>query len=310
MAPMSSALAAVAVTNANGTVTTNLWILPIGMAMAGCDFRCPFCHNSSLVLNPKSAPTIPWDEILEYLRQRKNVLDAVCVTGGEPTMMPDLLEKLTQIKQLGYIIKLDSNGSRPEVLRVAVEQGLVDYVAMDIKNSKEKYAMTVGTSAFKMEDIEESVRFLIDGRIPYEFRTTSILEYHNQHDFEEIGAWLEGAQRYYLQRYIDSENCISHGTTYYFNGSALIDWGTLLNAIISFLVIALVLFIVVKMVARAQAAKAELQARAQEEYYKVHPEERPAPVVPGAPAPTEMDILVQIRDELKKQNAPAHAEEK
>jgi Large-conductance mechanosensitive channel len=102
----------------------------------------------------------------------------------------------------------------------------------------------------------------------------------------------------------------AHGTTYYFNGSALIDWGTLLNAIISFLVIALVLFIVVKMVARAQAAKAELQARAQEEYYKVHPEERPAPVVPGAPAPTEMDILVQIRDELKKQNAPAHAEEK
>lgn len=102
----------------------------------------------------------------------------------------------------------------------------------------------------------------------------------------------------------------AHGTTYYFNGSALIDWGTLLNAIISFLVIALVLFIVVKMVARAQVAKAELQARAQEEYYKVHPEERPAPVVPGAPAPTEMDILVQIRDELKKQNAPAHAEEK
>jgi pyruvate formate lyase activating enzyme len=179
--------------------------------MAGCDFRCPFCHNSSLVLDPKGAPTIPWDEILEYLRQRKNVLDAVCVTGGEPTLMPDLLEKLTQIKQLGYIIKLDSNGSRPEVLRIAVEQGLVDYVAMDIKNSKEKYAMTIGTTAFKMEDIEESVRFLIDGRIPYEFRTTSILEYHNQKDFEEIGKWLAGAKKYYIQRYIDSENCISHG---------------------------------------------------------------------------------------------------
>jgi large conductance mechanosensitive channel len=97
----------------------------------------------------------------------------------------------------------------------------------------------------------------------------------------------------------------AHGTTYYFNGSAFIDWGTLLNAIISFLVIALVLFIVVKMVARAQAAKAEFEARAQEEYYKVHPEERPAPVVAGAPAPTEMDVLIQIRDELKKQNAPA-----
>ena len=179
--------------------------------MAGCDFRCPFCHNSSLVLNPKNAPTIPWEDILAYLRERKNVLDAVCVTGGEPTLMPDLLEKLAQIKALGYIIKLDTNGSRPEVLRIAVEQGLVDYVAMDIKNSKEKYALTVGTTNFKMEDIEESANFLIRGRIPYEFRTTSILEYHNQHDFEEIGLWLEGAQKYYLQRYIDSENCIAHG---------------------------------------------------------------------------------------------------
>lgn len=125
--------------------------------------------------------------------------------------MPDLLDKLAQIKALGYIIKLDSNGSRPEVLRIAVDQGLVDYVAMDIKNSKEKYALTIGTTNFKMEDIEESVNFLIHGRIPYEFRTTSILEYHNQHDFEEIGAWLSGAQKYYIQRYIDSENCISHG---------------------------------------------------------------------------------------------------
>jgi pyruvate formate lyase activating enzyme len=97
--------------------------------------------------------------------------------------MPDLLEKLAEIKSLGYIIKLDSNGSRPEILRVAVEQGLVDYVAMDIKNSKEKYAMTIGTTNFKMEDIEESVNFLSTAAIPYEFRTTSILEYHNQHDF-------------------------------------------------------------------------------------------------------------------------------
>ena len=185
-------------------ITTTLFV-------AGCDFRCPFCHNSSLVLNPKGAPTIPWEDIVTYLRERKNVLDAVCVTGGEPTLMPDLLEKLAEIKALGYVIKLDSNGSRPEVLRIVVEQGLVDYVAMDIKNSKTKYAMTIGTTAFKMEDIEESAHFLIHGRIPYEFRATSILEYHNQNDFEEIGQWLQGANKFYLQRYIDSENCIAHG---------------------------------------------------------------------------------------------------
>jgi pyruvate formate lyase activating enzyme len=179
--------------------------------MAGCDFRCPFCHNSSLVLNAKGAPTIPWEEIMDYLSHRKNVLDAVCVTGGEPTLMPDLLEKLADIKSLGYIIKLDSNGSRPEVLKIAVEQGLVDYVAMDIKNSPEKYAMTIGTTNFKMDDIKESAAFLINGRIGYEFRTTTIEEYHNAHDFEEIGKWLHGAKRYYVQRYIDSENCISHG---------------------------------------------------------------------------------------------------
>lgn len=179
--------------------------------MAGCDFRCPFCHNSSLVVNPKNAPTIPWDEIMDYLRKRKNVLDAVCVTGGEPTMMPDLQEKLADIKSLGYIVKLDSNGSRPEILRLVVEQGLVDYVAMDIKNSPEKYAMTVGTTAVKMEDIRESASYLIHGKIPYEFRTTVIEEYHNEKDFEEIGQWLEGAKKFFIQRYIDSENCISHG---------------------------------------------------------------------------------------------------
>jgi pyruvate formate lyase activating enzyme len=135
----------------------------------------------------------------------------VCVTGGEPTLMPDLLEKLADIKSLGYLIKLDSNGSRPEILRLAVEQGLVDYVAMDIKNSPAKYAITIGTTNFSFDDIKESVDFLIHGRVSYEFRTTLIEEYHTSKDIEEIGRWLEGAQKYFLQRYIDSENCISHG---------------------------------------------------------------------------------------------------
>jgi pyruvate formate lyase activating enzyme len=178
---------------------------------AGCDFRCPFCHNSSLVLNPAEAPKIAWSEIVEYLKKRKNVLDAVVVTGGEPTLMPDLLDKLREIKAIGYPIKLDSNGSHPEVLRKAVAENLIDYIAMDIKNSPKKYAMTIGTTAFDMGKINESIAFLIGGKVPFEFRTTTIREYHNEEDFTEIAAWVKGAKRYFIQRYIDNENCIAHG---------------------------------------------------------------------------------------------------
>lgn len=179
--------------------------------MAGCDFRCPFCHNSSLVLHPEDAPTIPWADIMDYLSKRKNVLDAVCVTGGEPTLMPDIFEKIRDIKSLGYKVKLDTNGSRPAILKKLVEAGLLDYVAMDIKNSPEKYFLTIGTNKIDFSSIQESVSFLINGTLEYEFRTTTIKEYHNARDFEEIAHWLEGAKRYYIQRYIDSENCIAHG---------------------------------------------------------------------------------------------------
>ncbi|MCI1245440.1 MAG: anaerobic ribonucleoside-triphosphate reductase activating protein [Bacilli bacterium] len=178
---------------------------------AGCNFRCPFCHNSSLVLDSVHAPKIAWADIVKYLHKRRSVLDAVCVTGGEPTLMDDLESKLHDIKSLGYKVKLDSNGSRPAVLKKLVSEGLVDYVAMDIKNSPEKYAMTVGSLEADMKAIGESIAFLIHGSLPYEFRTTAIEEYHTMKDFEEIGAWLEGADRYFIQRYVDSENCISHG---------------------------------------------------------------------------------------------------
>src|SRR5574344_1507235 len=125
--------------------------------MAGCNFRCPFCHNSSLVLDPAHAPKIAWSEIMEYLEKRKKVLDAVCVTGGEPTLMPDLEDKLRDIKSLGYKIKLDSNGSHPAILKKLVSLGLVDYIAMDIKNSPEKYPLTVGTIDVKLDSINESI---------------------------------------------------------------------------------------------------------------------------------------------------------
>ena len=200
---------------------------------AGCNFKCPFCHNSSLVLTPKEAPTIPWEEIKEYLAKRRSVLDAVCVTGGEPTLMPDLVDKLKDIKSFGYKVKLDSNGSHPEVLKDVVSQGLVDYVAMDIKNSPEKYAMTAGTINIDFNKIRESTDFLIHGQIPYEFRTTIIDEYHNEKDFEEIGSWLEGASRYYLQRYIDNENCIKHGLHMVSKEKALV-WKAILEKYIGY----------------------------------------------------------------------------
>jgi pyruvate formate lyase activating enzyme len=179
--------------------------------VGGCNFRCPFCQNSGLVLHPKEQPTIPWEDITEYLSKRRNVLDAVCVTGGEPTLMPDLLDKLKDIKAFGYKVKLDTNGYRPDVLKKAVSSGLVDYVAMDIKNSPEKYAKTVGLSAMNIGHIEESASFLIHGSLPYEFRTTVMEEFHTEGDFEKIGAWLEGAKKYFIQMYKDSENCIEHG---------------------------------------------------------------------------------------------------
>lgn len=179
--------------------------------MAGCPFRCPFCHNSDLVLHPENAPTIPWETIMAYLRKRRGVLDAVCVSGGEPTLMPDLKQKLSDIKSLGYRVKLDSNGWRPDILKELVSDGLVDYVAMDIKNSPDRYGETIGLPDYDLAAIKESVAFLKSKAIPFEFRTTIIDEYHDEQAMREIGEWIAGADRYYLQRYIDSEHCISHG---------------------------------------------------------------------------------------------------
>ena len=177
--------------------------------MAGCPFRCPFCHNGDLVLHPERAAKIPWAEIMDYLTKRQGVLDAVCISGGEPTLMPDLEDKIREIRALGYKIKLDSNGCHPEVIKDLVGKGLLDYVAMDIKNSKLKYDLTAGVPVY-LSKIEESVNFLMDSGIGYEFRTTIMEEFHDASDMEQIGRWIAGAKRYFLQRYIDSEYCISH----------------------------------------------------------------------------------------------------
>ena len=176
-----------------------------------CNFRCPFCQNGSLVLNPKREPVISEEEIFEFLKKRQKMLDGVVVTGGEPTINKDLIPFLEKIKNLGYSIKLDTNGYRPEVLKEALDKGLVDYVAMDIKNSLDAYPKTAGLSFFTEENIKKSVALLLEGKIDYEFRTTVVKEHHYRENFEKIGAWLKGARAYYLQSFVNSEDTIEKG---------------------------------------------------------------------------------------------------
>ena len=168
--------------------------------LGSCNFRCPFCHNAGLVLAPESEPLIETEEVLKVLRKRKGILDGVCVTGGEPTLDPGLTGLLVQIKELGYPVKLDTNGTRPALVRELVDAGLVDYVAMDIKNSQEKYAETAG--------IRHLVEYLKSGVVDYEFRTTVVKELHKREDIEAIGQWLSGSRRYFLQNYKESEQVI------------------------------------------------------------------------------------------------------
>lgn len=179
--------------------------------LAGCNFRCPFCHNAPLVVHVDPADDIPEEEVLAFLRKRARVLDGVCITGGEPLLAPELEDFMRKVKEIGYLVKLDTNGSHAERLRFLVEQGLVDYVAMDIKNTPEKYAMTVGIEGYSPDNVIRSADYLMRGTIPYEFRTTVVREFHKRADFEEIGRWLKGAERYYLQGFVDSGNLIQPG---------------------------------------------------------------------------------------------------
>jgi pyruvate formate lyase activating enzyme len=179
--------------------------------LGGCNFRCPFCHNGSLVLHPQSEPEICEEEILSVLKKRQGILEGVCVTGGEPTLSATLPEFLHKIKALGYPVKLDTNGSHPEIVKMLARENLIDMVAMDIKTSPARYPVVCGLSSPDMEAIYESADFLINGTLPYEFRTTVVKELHQASDFEEIGKWLAGAKYYYLQAYKDSEDVLQPG---------------------------------------------------------------------------------------------------
>ena len=157
-----------------------------------CNFRCPFCHNAPLVLAPNACPLISEEEFFEFLSSRKGKLDGVCITGGEPTLQPDLPEFIAKIKALGFLVKLDTNGYRPEVLKFLLEQNLLDMVAMDIKNSKEQYAFTCGVpdTFFDITRIEESISLLLTAKVPHEFRTTVTAELHNAEQMTSLGTWL------------------------------------------------------------------------------------------------------------------------
>lgn len=178
---------------------------------AGCNFRCPFCHNAALVTHIDPEENIPREEVLAFLRKRAGILDGVCITGGEPLLAPDLEAFIRAIKALGYEVKLDTNGSNAEKLKHLVKAGIIDYVAMDIKNSPEKYGMTIGIEGYEMSNVMQSAAFLMEGHVPYEFRTTVVREFHKREDFEAIGQWLEGADRYYLQSFVDSGDLIQPG---------------------------------------------------------------------------------------------------
>ena len=194
----------------------------------GCNFRCPFCHNASLVLSDRADDTrITEEEFFAFLQKRKGILEGVCVTGGEPTLQPDLLPFLRKIKELGYAVKLDTNGYQPDVLKAAVETGLVDYVAMDIKNSLARYGETVGIPHFDTAPIEESTAYLMEGHIPFEFRTTLVKGLHTPEDLSQIGEWLHGEEAFFLQGFVDSGDLIGEGLGALESGEAALSLAAL-----------------------------------------------------------------------------------
>jgi len=195
----------------------------------GCNFRCPYCHNSELVLAPDSVPTIPEEDVLSFLKTRAKMLEAVCITGGEPTLQKDLPEFLKKVRDLGYRVKLDTNGQLPTVLSSLLSAGLVDYVAMDIKNCRERYGETIGVRDFRTDAIETSVGLLMGGNIPYEFRTTVCKELHDTASMTLIGQWIAGARHYYLQPYRESDQVMHKGIFHAPEREELIAWKELLN---------------------------------------------------------------------------------
>lgn len=178
--------------------------------LGGCNLRCPFCHNGELVLDPGPALMSP-EELLTFLDRRRGLLDGVCITGGEPLLRPDLPRLLEAVKGKGFLLKLDTNGGFPQTLEDIIARGLVDYVAMDIKNSPERYPETVGVPGLDLAPYRESAALLLEGKVDYEFRTTVVRELHDEASFRAIAPWINGARRYFLQAFVDRDTVLSPG---------------------------------------------------------------------------------------------------
>ncbi|MBP5225266.1 MAG: anaerobic ribonucleoside-triphosphate reductase activating protein [Lachnospiraceae bacterium] len=174
----------------------------------GCNLRCPFCHNALLVTELDETEEIGEEQLFSLLNKRKGILDGVAVTGGEPLLQPDIIPFLEKIKALGYAVKLDHNGTRPALLKEIMDRKLVDYIAVDVKNCKEKYAETAGVPGLLLKPFEETAELLLSGSVPYEFRTTIVREFHTVEDIGKIGQWIAGAEHYYLQNFVDSGDLI------------------------------------------------------------------------------------------------------
>ena len=184
--------------------------------LGGCNFRCPFCHNSELFMGSPQK-LMEDEEFFAFLKTRKGLLDGVCVSGGEPTLYKNLPEFLAKIKELGFLVKLDTNGSRPALVKELVEKNLVDYIAMDVKNSPAMYAQTVGLESMDLAPIEESLRFLVGGTVPYELRTTLVSQLHTEESIQDMGAWLGGLvtgmkpKQLFLQSFVDRDTVLFAG---------------------------------------------------------------------------------------------------
>ncbi|MBQ8426327.1 MAG: anaerobic ribonucleoside-triphosphate reductase activating protein [Clostridia bacterium] len=198
----------------DGKVATTLFT-------GSCNFKCGFCHNSALVLDFATLPSYSEDEIFAFLEKRKGIIDGVCISGGEPTLCHDLPFFIEKIKKLGYSVKLDTNGTNPDMVKSLSGNGLCDYFAMDIKNNRENYAEIIGLNRFDTTKIEKTVEFLLSGNADYEFRTTLIKEYHKRTNIIKIGDWIAGAKKYFLQRFKLSDTCIQKNLSEVDNATAL-----------------------------------------------------------------------------------------
>ncbi len=195
----------------------------------GCNFSCPFCHNGELVKSPGKIKSIETWEITDFLEKRKGLIDGLVITGGEPTLWPGLRDFIVKIKSMGFSVKLDSNGYEPLVLEKLLQEGIIDYIAMDIKNSPEKYAQTAGLKTLDISRIIKSIQLIKESGINYEFRTTVMKEFHSKEDLIKIGEWLKGSEKYVLQNYNPKEGQVEDKIFTPFSKEELLEYKSLLS---------------------------------------------------------------------------------